>query len=201
MHDEVTRRAFMSRAMIGAGALFALGTTEQLADARAYAARQVSNATGAFGFFTQAEAADMAAVCEQIIPSEPGSPGAREAGAVYFADYALDKLPTVLQSDLRPMVRQGLADLTTKARAIDATKRFADLTADQQVTILKGIEATDFFRRVRELTIWGYLGDPTHGGNRGQVGWQHIGFDNAGAYEPPFGYYDAERAAGRGGER
>jgi hypothetical protein len=39
------------------------------------------------------------------------------------------------------------------------------------------------------------VGSPIYGGNRGKVGWAHIGFDDRMSFEPPFGYYDAE--AGR----
>ena len=41
----------------------------------------------------------------------------------------------------------------------------------------------------------GFLSDPKYGGNDGQVGWRHIGFTPAFAYQPPFGDYDAEVAA------
>jgi hypothetical protein len=43
----------------------------------------------------------------------------------------------------------------------------------------------------------GFLADPKYGGNRDQVGWKHIGFDNLEMYEPPFGFYDAEVAAAK----
>ena len=41
-------------------------------------------------------------------------------------------------------------------------------------------------------TVTGFLATPNWGGNRGQVGWKLIGFEDAGAYQPPFGYYDRE---------
>jgi gluconate 2-dehydrogenase gamma chain len=38
----------------------------------------------------------------------------------------------------------------------------------------------------------GFLADPARGGNRGKVGWKLIGFDDSGAFAPPFGYYDRD---------
>jgi hypothetical protein len=37
----------------------------------------------------------------------------------------------------------------------------------------------------------GFLGHPSHGGNRDLAGWKLIGFEDRAAFEPPFGYYDA----------
>jgi len=36
----------------------------------------------------------------------------------------------------------------------------------------------------------GFLASPAWGGNRDKVGWKLIGFEDAGAFQPPFGYYD-----------
>jgi hypothetical protein len=36
------------------------------------------------------------------------------------------------------------------------------------------------------------LGNPSYGGNRGKIGWKQIGFEGSMAYQPPFGYYDAQ---------
>jgi gluconate 2-dehydrogenase gamma chain len=50
---------------------------------------------------------------------------------------------------------------------------------------------------MRFATVLGFFSDPKHGGNRDQIGWKLIQFDNAGMYEPPFGYYDAELLANK----
>ncbi|MBK8057273.1 MAG: hypothetical protein IPK33_05150 [Gemmatimonadetes bacterium] len=49
---------------------------------------------------------------------------------------------------------------------------------------------------MRFATMVGMFGDPSHGGNRGGVGWKP-GFEHRASYEAPFGYYDAEAARGR----
>ena len=69
----------------------------------------------------------------------------------------------------------------------------ASLTADQQIAVLQAIEKSDFFELLRTHTVLGFLGSPSYGGNRGGVGWKHIGFEDRMAFEPPFGYYDAQK--------
>jgi hypothetical protein len=45
---------------------------------------------------------------------------------------------------------------------------------------------------VRFLTILGLLALPRYGGNRDEIGWKLIGFNDAHAFNPPFGYYDRD---------
>jgi gluconate 2-dehydrogenase gamma chain len=125
----------------------------------------------------------MEAFCEQIIPSDDG-PGAREAGSIYFIDYALAQT----EPHLQPVFREGIKSLASTS----APKAFSDLTSEQQIAVMKKMESTEFFKTARAYTIIGFLGDPKHHGNRDEVGWKYIGFENAGMFEPPFGYYDAE---------
>jgi gluconate 2-dehydrogenase gamma chain len=182
-----SRRAFLA----GAGAALTLTALPNLAKAHAHAAQQASADTKTLHFFTAYEAKQLDAVCAQIIPSDTDSPGAREAGAIYFIDYACAEC----EPDLQPIFRNGLKDLAADAHKVDASKDFSDLTSDQQIAILKSIEKSDFFQRSRNYTIIGFLGDPSLGGNRNEIGWKYIGFENAGMYQPPFGYYDAELLA------
>lgn len=58
--------------------------------------------------------------------------------------------------------------------------------------LLRASEKTEFFELLRKHTVWGFVGSPAYGGNRGKVGWTHIGFDDSMKFAPPFGYYDAE---------
>jgi gluconate 2-dehydrogenase gamma chain len=191
--EDGSRRAFLSRMLAGAGAGVALGSLPRFAEAFEHAALQRESTTKTLHFFTRREATELSAVCAQIIPSEEGSPGATEAGVIYFVDYALANL----QPELKPLFGTGLRNLTAEAHKIDRGKVFSQLTSEQQIAVLKQIESTDFFKRAREYTMAGFLGDPKYGGNRNQVGWKHIGFDNRGMYAPPFGFYDAEVAAGK----
>ena len=181
--NEHSRRAFLSRLLAGTGAAVAFGALPDFSPAYDYAAAQVNGGGNKFAFFTPQEAPQIAAVCEQIIPSDDG-PGAREAGAVYFIDYALSQT----EPHLQPVFRAGLKKLA----AACTPDKFNELSAPQQISVLKKLEQTEFFARVRQYTILGFLGDPARHGNRDQVGWKYIGFENPGMFTHPFGYYDAE---------
>jgi gluconate 2-dehydrogenase gamma chain len=143
---------------------------------------------------TPAEARTMRAFAAQIIPSDDGGPGAEEAGAIQFVDRALG-MPSFVE--LAPVVRAGLADLDVRARAL-GRRDFASLSSEQQVTVMREIEAEPFFAAARLLVVIGTLADPSHGGNRGAVGWMMIGMDHRPSYAAPFGWYDANAAAQRG---
>ncbi len=191
MHDDLSRRLFLSRLVIGGSAALTASALTQLAAAHEHAAQQVAKPSNNFEFFTPREAQDLAAMCEQIIPSDADAPGAREAGAVYFIDYAVGKL----EPNLQPLFREGLRGVSVEAAKVDPAKAFHELTSEQQITILKSIEKSEFFQSARTYTIFGFLGDPKYGGNRDKVGWKYIGFDDSAMFEPPFGYYDAELLA------
>ena len=51
-------------------------------------------------------------------------------------------------------------------------------------------ESDDFFQTVRMHTIFGFLADPSAGGNKDYAGWKVIGRDPAFTFSPPYGYYD-----------
>lgn len=146
-------------------------------------------------YFTPLEAADVEALAAQIIPTDE-TPGAREAGAVYFIDRAL----ATWDRDKRDAYRTGLADLTARRRAAHpASSSLAGLPPEQLAALLRAIETTPFFELLRTHTILGFCGPPSYGGNRGNVGWTHLGVEDKMIFEPPFGYYDAE--ARKAGER
>jgi gluconate 2-dehydrogenase gamma chain len=182
MNDD-SRRAFLSRLLVGTGAVVAFVALPDFSPAHDHAAAQENGGVNKLVFFTAEEARQMEAVSEQIIPSDDG-PGAREAGAVYFIDYVLGQT----EPHLQPIFRSGLKELA----AACAPDKFNELGISQQIVVLKKLEQTDFFARARQYTILGFLGDPARHGNRNQVGWKYIGFENPGMFTHPFGYYDAE---------
>lgn len=145
-----------------------------------------------FTILTPEEARTMEAFASQIIPSDRSSPGAKEAGAIWFIDRALGKgyFP-----EFREPITAGIADLDARARARRAGIRgFADLSAADQVRVMRQIEKTPFFFMGRMLSVMGVLADPSHGGNRNDVGLRILGIDHQPTYQPPFGWYDAEEA-------
>jgi gluconate 2-dehydrogenase gamma chain len=185
MHDW-SRRTFVARVLGGAGASLLLAECPFAAEAAAHVAARQQSADGAFLFFTPGQGAEIAAVCEQIIPTDD-TPGAREAGAVYFVDFALAKY----EPENQPQYVDGLKQLAEAAKNRGA-ERFSALPSADQIAVLTSIEKSPFFDLVRRHTILGFLGDPRHKGNRNEVGWKHIGFEVQPMYTPPFGYYDRE---------
>ena len=135
---------------------------------------------------TAAEAADIEAVAAQIIPSD-NTPGAREAGVVYFIDRALATFLSQLASDYRTQ----LAEFQQAFRQQQpSAASFASLTAAQQVEYLTTVDDTPFFATTRLFTVLGMFSLPTYGGNRNGVGWKLIGFEDRHFFQPPVGHYD-----------
>ena len=179
---KLTRRDWIL-GTVGVAAWPAIASAQQHAHEAA-----ASPSSTAFEHFDPATARDIAAMAARIIPSDDG-PGATEAGAVYFIDRAL----LTFAADQQIAYREGLADLKLRREKLHpGSASFSGLTVAEQIQLLKSIESTDFFSILRQHTVLAWLGNPEYGGNRGGVGWKYIGFDDRGAFAPPFGYYDAE---------
>ena len=185
---QITRRDFLADyGRLAAGGWLAL----QLPwlGALASCAREDARKGATPSTLTPAEARAMRAFAAQIIPSDDGAPGAEEAGAVHFVDRAFD-MPFFAESV--PVVRAGLADLDARARVVKSRSDFASLAHAQQLTILKDVEHTPFFRAARTLVVIGTFAEPSYGGNTDGVGWTMIGIDHRPSYSAPFGWYDAQ---------
>lgn len=139
---------------------------------------------------TTAQARDVEAIAAQIVPSG-ATPGAREAGVVYFIDHVL---AGVFRSEAEGFLG-GLESFRKEfALAHAGTDSFADLSQAAQLEYLEAIEQTAFFGAMRFLTVLGLLALPSYGGNRDKLGWKLVGFVDRHAWEPPFGHYDADYA-------
>jgi gluconate 2-dehydrogenase gamma chain len=137
---------------------------------------------------TADQAAEIEAAASRIIPTDD-TPGAREAGVIYFIDRALGTFAT----DSRGDYEKGLSVLQAKTQELfPNTEKFSQATSDQQDTVLKALEEQPIFELILRHTVMGFLADPARGGNRGAVGWKLIGFDDSPAFAPPFGYYDRD---------
>ncbi len=121
-------------------------------------------------FLTAAEGRTLAALCEQIIPTDQ-TPGAAWAGVVNFIDRQLMG-PYRRHRDL---YRAGLAEIDRAAANLG--KPFADLDAPRQTALLQSLDGAlkRFFTLVIAHTMQGYYGDPRHGGNRDAVSWRMLG--------------------------
>ena len=133
------------------------------------------------------EARTFAAVADQVIPPDD-LPGAAEVGVVYFIDQVLGGFMASQAGSLR----EGLGDLDLRARAESPGRPFADLPFGQQTRVLQTIDSSPFFGQMIFLTHCGMFALPSWGGNRDRAGWALIGFDDRHAWQPPFGYYDAQ---------
>jgi gluconate 2-dehydrogenase subunit 3-like protein len=135
---------------------------------------------------SEAEAREIEALAAQIVPTDR-TPGAREAGVIYFIDRALG----TFDAGKRAVYTEGLGQAQDKRRELfPGSQSIAALQPDQQIRLLHAIESTEFFDQLRTHTIVGFFGNPSYGGNRDQAGWKLIGFEDTHHFEPPFGYYD-----------
>ncbi|MCB1670927.1 MAG: gluconate 2-dehydrogenase subunit 3 family protein [Pseudomonadales bacterium] len=133
------------------------------------------------------EAATLEAIASRIIPSDE-TPGAAEAGVIYFMDNILGGS----RAEVLPEVRKGLAELYSASLGRFGTGTFYILSPEQQDSLLRDIERTPFFNTLRYLTIAGMFTMPSYGGNKNRIGWQLIGFEDRHVWQPPYGYYDAD---------
>ena len=173
--DKLSRRTFLQ----GSSALAIFALSEAASAAR--------DENAAFEILTPYEAKELDAIAARILPTTD-TPGASEAGVIYFMDKALGSF----MSDELESIRSGLAEFES-----GLSTSFSDLSEADQDEYLKTRDTSHFFNRVRFMTIAGFFGMSSYGGNRDQIGWKLIGFEgHQGAWQPPCGYYDAEYMRG-----
>jgi gluconate 2-dehydrogenase gamma chain len=188
--DSITlsRRALLQAIAGAMAAAVPFGWTEVAQTAHEVHAAVQAGGSAKISFLSAAEAADIEAVASQIIPTDD-SPGAREAGVVYFIDRALATFLSQLAGDYRAQLAAFQAACRERHPAAGS---FASLTSEQQIEYLNGVDQTPFFTTTRLLTLLGMFSLPTYGGNRDGVGWKLLGFEDAHVFQPPFGYYDRD---------
>jgi len=141
-----------------------------------------------FQVLSTAQARDVEAIAAQIVPSGR-TPGAREAGVVYF----IDRIHAGIYAAGAADFVAGLKDFQDEfARRRPDAGPFAGLPDEGQLAHLREVEKTPFFESMRFLTVLGLLSLPSYGGNAGQVGWKLVGFVDRHVWEPPFGHYDRD---------
>lgn len=144
------------------------------------------------GTFSGLEFATVAAACERVLPRDE-DPGAKDANVPAYIDRMLQ---TPEMKRMKGDFLQGLSALERRARSM-FKKGFAEATPEQQdelLTLFKdsgpGTGEAHFYELLVVLTLEGFLGDPSYGGNTERVGWRLVGFDAVGtvAMAPPEGY-------------
>jgi gluconate 2-dehydrogenase gamma chain len=184
-----SRREFLASSAAVFGGAWVLANFPAI-EAMAALAREAQRNAEPFSTLTDAEARTFVAFAEQILPKDD-TPGATDAGAVYFADRALDGFA----KPMLPLIRTGLKLLDEEAKkASGGVQSFADLPTADQIKIMRVREQAEFFGLARTLVIFGVFADPSYGGNRDHTGERIYGIQHQPIYQPPFGYYDAEEA-------
>jgi gluconate 2-dehydrogenase gamma chain len=160
------RRAFLKTGMAGFGSILLMPSCF----------RQESS----WHFFTDAEAACVIALCEQIIPADEHGGGATEAGVIHYIDR---QLIAVFDYD-QVVYQQGIAALQATCLEIHG-QRFEALDLEEQHRICTKLEEnalpegewgeidqSRFFRLLINHTMQGFYGPPRHGGNRNYMSYK-----------------------------
>src|SRR5579864_5471338 len=130
-YDELSRRDWMLASSLGL-----LAVWPQVLAAQEHTRHAAATPGTAFTYFDGPTAAEIEAIAAQIIPTDE-TPGAREAGVIYFIDHAL----STFDKDSQEHYRQGLADLQAKRAAMfPGSTNIATLTPEQQLVLVKSID-------------------------------------------------------------
>src|ERR1700694_177360 len=136
MISDLSRRRFLSQIGTGVSAAWVSAHWPQMLSA-ATRARQVAQSGTAykFEFLTVEEAAEVDAIASRIIPSDD-TPGAREAGVIYFIDRAL----MTFASGDQQKYKEGLPELQSVVREMfPDVVRFSGAAPDQQDEVLRSM--------------------------------------------------------------
>jgi gluconate 2-dehydrogenase gamma chain len=197
-HDA-SRREFLVRAAVGAGAAAGAGLVpdaiaqnhEQMEGGAAAPGAQHPSGTEHGAFFNHADAATIAAFTERLMPSARDKPGARDADVLNYIDLAL----AGAYSELQDFYRRGLSQLEAYCRST-YKEPFVRLNAEQQDEVITSLEngkatgftyptAREFFGTLRTHTMEGMFADPLYGGTKNFAGWKLVGFPGAQAIFTP----------------
>jgi len=204
MNENVSRRQFLTRGVTGLSAVWVSTHLPALAAAAEHARRSANSATPPkFEFFTPEQGVEVDAITARIIPTDD-TPGAREAGIVYFIDRGL----ATFYAEDQKTYREGLPEMQARVTEMfPGAAKFSGLKVEQQDAVLHSFDentaagqgpyrarpsAQDFFGTLRQHTIAGFLIDPDYGGNHDGVGWKLIGREREHMFQAPFGYYDKD---------
>jgi gluconate 2-dehydrogenase gamma chain len=194
--DKLTRRLFLQGS---AGTALARSGIAGLA-ALAESACTARDEGAAYATLSSAEAREFEAIAARILPTTD-TPGAREAGVVWFIDKAFGSFG----AEHFAFAQEGLASFQAAIPdSFPGAQKFSDLGEDDQDRHLQTQQDSDFFGLARFLTIMGFFSMSKYGGNRDNAGWKLVGLDGPHqAWQPPFGHYDAEfvAAAAAAGEQ
>lgn len=167
--NEITRREAIKNIGLGVGVIATLPVLGQIGLGQSHAGHEhmagamqkTARAKAAsLKYFTPEENRTLIELCEQIIPADDHSPGAKAARVNEYIDTVVSASP----DSAKMSWREGLKALNEKSKEM-FSKPFADATSEQQVQLLTEISKNEFspktdlegfFRRAKNATIDGY---------------------------------------------
>lgn len=211
--DDVTRRVFVHHLSFMGGGVVLLGSAckdEPKTPTKPVTLEVAANAplTSKHKTFTNEEFAIVAAAAERILPKDEDV-GALDTNVPEYIDHALQS-PQL--SQMREQFVPGVMALNRRSQRMVKTD-FVKGTPAQQDEVITSFKNSGertgenkFYEILVVLTLEGYLGDPTYGGNTNRAGWGVIGFklvDHM-PYDPKDGYdgvkhlHDMQCGGGKG---
>src|ERR1700726_4674182 len=167
MIENLSRRIFLARGGAAVSAVWLSAHWPAIVAAAEHAHQAAKSAAPPkFQFFTPEQALKIDAIAARIIPSDE-TPGAREAGVLYFIDRAL----TTFAVNDQKTYREGLPGLQLSVRELfPNVEKFSIATPEQQDQVLHTFDdkadygrrfrlnaaANPFFETVRVHTIVGF---------------------------------------------
>ncbi|MBM4782548.1 MAG: gluconate 2-dehydrogenase subunit 3 family protein [Archangiaceae bacterium] len=182
--DDPSRRVFVHRLTFMGGGVVLLGSACKACnepakvDAGVAAAPKQQALTTSHLTFTNDDFAIVAAAAERVLPKDEDA-GALDANVPEYIDRILQ---TPQLDTMKKNFVPGVAALDRRCERMFKVG-FAKATPQQQdevLTIFKNSPESSgeahWYDTLVVLSLEGYLGDPSYGGNRDQVGWKTIGF-------------------------
>ncbi|MCU0700201.1 MAG: gluconate 2-dehydrogenase subunit 3 family protein [Myxococcaceae bacterium] len=210
LHDDAwpegpSRRVFVQRLTFLGGGVVLLGSAckeKAVVDAGPPAVKPVPAQALSTSHltFTNPDFAILSAATERVLPKDDDA-GALDANVPAYIDRILQ---TPQLENMRKNFVPGLAALDRRCTRMFKVG-FAEATPAQQdevLTIFKNSPETSgearWYEMLIVLTLEGFLGDPSYGGNKNQVGWNLVGFSlvNKNKADPKPGYDGASHLVG-----
>lgn len=137
------------------------------------------------------------AVADRLMPAVSGLAGATQANVARCMDHVLADF----LRDLKPPVVGGLLAIKAAAAKAHAGAAFGTLSAPQQDARLQTLQREPWFDAILTGVRFGFSSDPAHGGNAGMSGRKTMGLGHQPAWQPPYGFYDAQASATKPADR
>lgn len=173
------RRVFVHRLSFLGGGVVLLGSACKTRKNVPDAGVQTAALTTSHKSFTNEEFKVVSAAVDRVIPRDE-DPGALDANVPEYIDGAL-QLPQLQK--MRMDFTSGAAALNRRSQRM-FQKPFYETSADQRDELLRIFRDSPdnsgearWYELLIVLTMEGFLGDPSYGGNKDRVGWQLVGFN------------------------